>query len=142
VSGPAAGRGSGSGLSPEGWLELAPRLGLKGAVQNIALNCECRRAAPGLVELRLDKEAAGLFNPGRHPDMIRRALVDHLGEDLQVQVAPGVIESTTPAREQRREAAARQQQAVVEIESDPLLQQLIDRFDGELDRASIAPLDK
>jgi DNA polymerase-3 subunit gamma/tau len=33
------------------------------------------------------------------------------------------------------------QQAVTEIESDARLQELIVRFDGQLDRSSIAPLD-
>ncbi len=41
-----------------------------------------------------------------------------------------------------RLALERQQQAVAEIEGDPVLQGFIARFDGELDPASIAPLDQ
>ncbi len=44
-------------------------------------------------------------------------------------------------REQFRERQLAPSQAVAEIEADAQLQALITRFDGELDRASIAPLD-
>ena len=40
-----------------------------------------------------------------------------------------------------RLAEVRQAEAVVAIEGDPQLQELITRFDGELDRSSIHPTD-
>jgi DNA polymerase-3 subunit gamma/tau len=42
---------------------------------------------------------------------------------------------------QAKAASERQKQAIEAIESDPRLQALITKFDGQLDRASIAPLD-
>ena len=47
----------------------------------------------------------------------------------------------TPAARAERLRQERQSQAVAEIEADTQLQALISRFDGELDRASITPLD-
>jgi hypothetical protein len=41
----------------------------------------------------------------------------------------------------KRLAEKRQAEAVVAIDGDPQLQALIARFDGELDRSSIAPTD-
>ena len=47
----------------------------------------------------------------------------------------------TPAMVAARAARERQALAVAEIDSDERLQALLTRFDGELDRASIAPTD-
>jgi DNA polymerase-3 subunit gamma/tau len=58
-----------------------------------------------------------------------------------VLIEPGVPATETPAQRSERLAGLRLQEAVHAIEGDPRLQQLIQRFDGELDRASITPLD-
>ncbi len=138
---PAAAAGRLAGLDPADWPSLMPALGLGGALENIAANCELRSVNGSTLELVLDEDAAGLFNPARHPDMIRRALENYFGEALRVELAPGVVRCETPAARRQRLAAERQAEAVEEIEADPRLRSLIERFDGELDRASIKPLD-
>ena len=60
---------------------------------------------------------------------------------MSVSVTLGELLGETPAMIREREAAQRQREAIDSIEGDPLLQQLIERFDGELDRTSIIPLE-
>jgi DNA polymerase-3 subunit gamma/tau len=81
-----------------------------------------------------------LFNEG-HRDKIRLALENYFGEPLEVSIDTGEPDLETPAMRQQRLAVERHREAVSEIENDPQLQQLIARFDGELDPASIMPTD-
>ena len=71
----------------------------------------------------------------------RKALQTYFGEDVTLALSTGSVSQMTPLAERRRRAAERQAQAVAEIEADPQLARLIERFDGELDRNSIVPLD-
>ena len=115
-------------------------LGLMGIVYNIASNCELRACSGNELEFVLDENSAALFNDG-HAGKIRMALENYFGVGLSVSVTPGELASETPAMIATRRAAERQAAAVVAIEADPLLQGLIASFDGELDRASIVPLE-
>ena len=127
-------------LRPEQWPQLLAQLGLSGMVQNIAANMALHRVAGNEVSFVLDQQNASLFNEG-HRQKILLALQNYLGTELSVVITPGEPACETPAMRQARATRERQQQAVAEIEADQRLQALINRFDGELDRQSIAPLD-
>jgi len=129
-----------SALSPSNWVDTLETLGLVGIVYNIASNCELRSCDQNKLEFILDEGSSNLFNDG-HAGKIRLALENYYGIPLSVSVTPGVLSGETPAMIQSRRAAQRQQQAVAAMEGDPLLQHLLQRFDGELDRASIVPLE-
>jgi DNA polymerase-3 subunit gamma/tau len=127
-------------LTPDNWPCLLERLGLLGIVYNIASHCELRQRSRNHLYFVLDAANSSLFNDG-HGEKIRLALENYFEQPLQVSIEPGEPEQETPAMRQQRRAAERQREAVAEIESDPQLQQLIARFDGELDLASIVPTD-
>lgn len=129
-----------SSLSPATWPDLLEQLGLVGIVYNIASHCELRSAQGASLTFVLDHDNATLFNPG-HADKVRLALQNYFDTALEVSIEPGALEGETPAQRSARLAEQRQQEAVAAIDGDPVLRQLIERFDGELDRASIAPLD-
>ena len=125
-------------LATASWPVLLESLGLAGIIYNIASHCELRNRQESALEFVLDADNASLFNAG-HVDKIRLALQNFYDTELSVQITPGQCETETPAMLQARRAMERQQEAVQEIEADPRLQALIAHFDGELDRASIAP---
>jgi DNA polymerase-3 subunit gamma/tau len=127
-------------LEPWQWHHLLEQLGLGGIVYTIAINSELRSCSGNTLQFVLDQANAALFNKG-HVEQIRAALEKYFGEKLVVTIAPGETATETPARRQARLQQERQQAAVASIEADPLLQKLIARFDGELDRASITPVD-
>ena len=127
-------------LTPESWPGLLEQLGLLGIVYNIASHCELQQRLENRLFFILDTDNSSLFNDS-HQEKIRLALENYFGEALEVAIEPGQPRSETPAMRNERLAAERQQAAVTEIESDPQLQTLIARFDGELDRASIVPTD-
>lgn len=126
--------------APQAWPELLAGLGLVGIVYNIASHCVLQEQRDDHFVFVLDQDHASLFNSG-HSDKIRLALQNYLSRPVSVSVEPGKPTTETPAQRTARLAAERQREAVQAIEHDPQLQQLIQRFDGELDRSSITPMD-
>lgn len=127
-------------LTSQSWNLLLDELPLSGMVLNIASHCEFARREGTELHFLLDQANASLFNDG-HVETIRRALENYFGSSLSVSIEKGVPQGETPSMQSTRLVEERQAQAVVEIERDVQLQQLIERFDGELDRNSIVPLD-
>ncbi len=127
-------------LSPQSWPSLLEQLGLHGIIYNIASHCELRSCAGQALEFILDENNASLFND-KHRARISLVLENYFGTKLSVTVECGEPLAETPAMQKNRLTAERQGEAVNAIENDPQLQQLIERFDGELVRSSIAPID-
>ena len=141
----ASGNGQGGtfalqSLSPQSWPVLLEQLGLHGIVYNIASHCELRNCAGTALEFILDENNASLFND-KHSSRISLVLENYFDTKLSVTVECGAPQAETPAMQKTRLTAERQGEAVNAIESDAQLQQLIERFDGELVRSSIAPID-
>ena len=135
-----ASAGSLAELVPERWADTLESLGLVGIVYNIASNCELRSATAGELAFVLDEAHATLFND-KHANRIRLALQNYCAEPVSVTISVGAVQRETPSARRERLAEERQQAAVDSIEHDPVLRQLMERFDGELDKGSIRPLD-
>jgi len=127
-------------LTPHTWADSLHAAGLVGIVYTIASNCELRAREGNELTLVLDPDNAALFNDS-HVTKIRLALENYFGQSLQVSIAPGELQRETPAMVAHRRKGERQQEAEQSIYSDAMLQQLIDRFDGTVDPASITPID-
>ncbi|MFT4518552.1 MAG: DNA polymerase-3 subunit gamma/tau [Halioglobus sp.] len=127
-------------LKQETWWQLLELLGLAGIVYNVASHCELRLREGDSLHFVLDESNASLFNAS-HAEKLRLAMENYFAQPLTVLVEPGQPLQETPAQRTSRASVERQKEAIVAIESDQQLQSLITRFDGELDRASIAPTD-
>jgi len=123
-------------LTPGNWHSLLEGLGLAGMVYNIARHSELREVRGAHLQFVLDAGNSSLFNDD-HTRKIRLALENYFGGPLTVEITPGEPARETPAMRQERLSGERQQAAVASLEADPVLQNLINRFDGELDRSSI-----
>ena len=127
-------------LHPLNWPALLEQLGLHGIVYNIASHCELRSCDNSTLAFIIDENNASLFNE-KHRSRIATVLENYFDTKLSVSVESGEPLEETPAMQKTRLAAQRQREAVVAIESDPVLQQLLERFDGELVQSSIVPSD-
>ena len=127
-------------LSAQSWPLLLEELGLRGIVYNIASHCELRNCVGSELEFVLDENNASLFNE-KHGLRIAAVLENYFDTKLSVTVACGEPLAETPAMQKTRLTAERQSEAVRAIEGDTQLQQLIEHFDGELVRSSIAPFE-
>jgi DNA polymerase-3 subunit gamma/tau len=127
-------------LQSSTWADLLETLGLHGIVYNIASHCELLSRSGSTLEFVLDERHGSLFND-KHRVRIAAVLESHFGTTLTVNVELGVPRSETPAMRAIRLKEERQREAVASIEGDPVLQQLIERFDGQLVQSSIGPIE-
>lgn len=127
-------------LEPSTWADLLETLGLHGIVYNIASHCELLSRSGSTLDFVLDERHASLFND-KHRARIAAVLESYFQTTFTVNVERGVPQRETPAMRAVRLKEERQSEAVLSIESDPVLAQLIERFDGQLVQASIRPIE-
>jgi DNA polymerase-3 subunit gamma/tau len=130
---------SGNALSAESWPQTVERLGLKGMTRELVQHSAFANFSEGLVALNLPATHRQLLMPASE-QRVAQALSDLLGE--QVRVRFDVVEQVgvTAAVLKKEAAEERQNTAVAAIESDPLVQELIDVFDAKLIDGSIRPV--
>ena len=137
------------------WAMLVGGLNLKGATQQLALNCALERVDGNTLRLYLDPTQRVIHSKERER-LVEVAVQERLGTQVQIAIrlsSPGdggkekstnreepSISSLTPAQEreqqrQNREIAARQA-----IETDPQVRALRETFDAQLDPHSVRPI--
>jgi len=128
-----------SELSAEIWPQTVERLGLKGMARELVQHSAFASFAEGLVSLNLPATHRQLLMPASE-QRVTQALSELLG--AQVRVKFDVVEQVgvTAAVLKKEAAEERQNTAVAAIESDPLVQELIDVFDAKLIDGSIRPV--
>ncbi len=123
-------------LSVENWSDLLPALGLAGVTLSVASNCILTEATSSSCTLSLSEQHASLWNKS-HESRIENALGQYYGHRIALKIEIGDVTGETPAQieEQRQKEAL--EEAVKLIESDEKVKQLIDSFDGRLDKTTI-----
>jgi DNA polymerase-3 subunit gamma/tau len=122
------------------WLELFPQLPVSGMTGNIAANCTLIAADGDDWLLHLDPGQGALFNATQQR-RLNDALNQHLGRTLNLRIELIRPEQETPAQAASRKRAERQQDAVVSIEQDPLIQQMIKQFGAKVRQDTIEPVE-
>jgi len=125
-------------LAVEHWAEILVELGLSGVTQSIAANCELVAVEHGVCHLVLKAHHATLWNK-THEDRIAQSLARLYDTEITLALTVGETVGETPAEVAQRHRDERLAMAVVAIDSDAKLKQLIDNFDGTLDRDTIMP---
>ncbi|MCK7544724.1 DNA polymerase III subunit gamma/tau [Marinobacter bryozoorum] len=127
-------------LGAEGfvWSRDFRQLGIVGMPGNLASQASCERDGERFV-LTLDEGHYRLLTD-RHQQRILEGLRQAFGEAVTLEVTPGDAGDQTPIAWEAREKARRQQQAEQSIEQDPLVQAIVERFEGRVVKESIRPL--
>ena len=118
---------------------MVSELDVSGMPRQLASNCELVSVEAERVLLHLESASEHLHS-ARFIERVESALCSWLGRKvrLDVQLVDAVLD--TPARIEERVRAEDMAAARQSIDQDPLVRQLIDRVDGSVDEASIAPL--
>ncbi|WP_087499879.1 DNA polymerase III subunit gamma/tau [Pseudomonas sp. SID14000] len=122
------------------WLELFPQLPVSGMTGNIAANCTLISADGDDWLLHLDPGQGALFNATQQR-RLNQALNQHLGRTLNLRIELILPEQETPAQAAARKRRERQHEAVVSIEQDPLIQQMIKLFGAKVRQDTIEPVE-
>ncbi len=120
------------------WPSHFRSLGIVGMPGNLASHAAFRQDGERIT-LILDEGHYRLLND-RHRDKIRQALAARFGPRVQLVFERGVPGENTPVAWEQRSRLANQQAAEEAIRSDPLVQSIVDRFEGRVVENSIRPL--
>ena len=90
------------------------------------------------VVLTLDEGHARLLN-ARHEEKIVAALRSYFGDATQLKIKQGIPGPHTPAAFEERQRVARQKAAEAAIRQDPVVQSIVERFEGRVVEESIRP---
>ncbi|PAU65738.1 hypothetical protein BZL41_05135 [Pseudomonas sp. PIC25] len=128
-----------TGLAAE-WLDLFPRLGLGGLTGSIAANCTLVAIEGDTWRLHLDPAQSALFNANQQR-RLNDALNQYHGRPLKLEIELIRPEQETPAQAAARKRAERQRAAELSIQSDPLVQQMIQQFAAVIRDGTIEPVE-
>mgnify|MGYP000067074730 FL=1 len=126
-------------VSAEQWPQLVDKLGLKGMARELAQHSAFQALDDGLVTLNLPATHRQLLMPASEQRLVQ-ALTELLGTPIRVRIDVVDQVGVTAAVLKKEAAEERQNNAVAAIESDPIVQELIDVFDAKLIDGSIRPV--
>ena len=126
-------------ISADQWPQWVDRLGLKGMARELAQHSAFVCLDDGLVTLNLPATHRQLLMPASEQRLVQ-ALSEVLGAPIRVRIDVVEQVGVTAAVLKKEAAVERQNNAVAAIESDPIVQELIDVFDAKLIDGSIRPV--
>lgn len=124
--------------APE-WSELVGQLQLGGVAGQLAMHCDWAGRDSDRITLRLDPSFSHMCSD-TIVRRIEKALSDHFGQPLRVEIAFAAPQNETPAQRAEQDRAERQRQAVETIERDPNVAAMREAFGAELVPNSIEPI--
>lgn len=128
-----------SAMTPARWIELYAGLGVGGVLQSTVANSVLQHIEGDQWYFLLDHNYSTLYDDS-HQGRLSELLSQYFGQPLTAQIELGTVTVETPALCAIRIRQEQQAYALDAITSDPLVQQLLQQFDGVLDEESVHPL--
>lgn len=128
-----------TGLAAE-WLDMYLKLGLGGLTGSIAANCTLVSVDGDRWLMHLDPAQSALFNATQHR-RLNDALNQYHGRTLQLDIELQTPQQETPAQAAARRRGERQRAAEQSIQSDPVVQQLMQQFAAVIRDGTIEPVE-
>jgi DNA polymerase-3 subunit gamma/tau len=113
------------------WSRIVPRLGLRGAAQQLAQHCVLRRRRDAHFELAVDARSRSLLTPTTR-EVLTDALSKLIGQPAQVDFGIETDAADTPAQRLARAEAERAVRARTALEDDPVVRGLMHTLDARL----------
>jgi len=129
-----------TGLAAE-WQSIYLKLGLSGLTGSIASNCTLISVEGDCWLMHLDPAQSALFNATQQR-RLNEALDQYHGRSLKLVIELQAPQQETPAQAAARYRTQRQQAAEQSIQSDPLVQQLMQQFAAVIREGTIEPLEQ
>ena len=126
-------------LEAANWTEVLFALNLSGVTRTLASNCLLHLVEADRCVFKLAEHHASLWNSS-HEERIGSGLSELYGRPFKVEIEVGETEVETPAQRDTRVRRETQAKAVLVMEGDKHVQQLIENFNGRIDSDSILPL--
>ena len=123
------------------WRSRVASLKLTGAAQQLAANCAFDGRDGPLVRLVLEPKVASLRTPAAE-ERLQQALSRHYGLAVQLDISAdhGAPVDDTPARRAARDAESRLAEARAQMDEDPTVRALKERFGASVPPDSVKPV--
>ncbi|WP_312842348.1 DNA polymerase III subunit gamma/tau [Stutzerimonas nitrititolerans] len=128
-----------TGLAAE-WQDIYLKLGLSGLTGSIASNCTLISVEDDRWLMHLDPAQSALFNATQQR-RLNDALNQYHGRTLQLVIELERPRQETPAQAAARRRGERQRAAEQSIQSDPVVQQLMEQFAAVIREGTIEPVE-
>ncbi|WP_312256135.1 DNA polymerase III subunit gamma/tau [Stutzerimonas nitrititolerans] len=128
-----------TGLAAE-WQDIYLKLGLSGLTGSIASNCTLISVEDDRWLMHLDPAQSALFNATQQR-RLNDALNQYHGRTLQLMIELERPRQETPAQAAARRRGERQRAAEQSIQSDPVVQQLMEQFAAVIREGTIEPVE-
>ncbi|MES2624212.1 MAG: DNA polymerase III subunit gamma/tau [Pseudomonadota bacterium] len=126
-------------LKPSMWMMLFPHLVLAGVSRNIAANCILKDVTGNHLLLLLQETQATLFSD-EHRRRIETAMSDYFAVPIVLRIETGVLTGESPSGFKNRKEHEYRQRAEKLFTEDPVVRELVERFNGDIQYESITPL--
>jgi DNA polymerase-3 subunit gamma/tau len=128
-------------LTDKNWSSVLTKLTLNGSVRTVAGSLAIEKVTEGSVAFTAGRDDLFMMTD-RFKQALTQALSQYLNRDIRINIrAVDDANLETPAREEQKLRDATQAKAEAAIEDDPLVQRLRSRFDAEVLKDSVRPLD-
>ena len=121
------------------WASLVNELELGGMAGMLAQHCELAGHDASSFELRIPEPHKHLLEKP-YQEKLKAALENYFGEKLKMAFSVGLSKGNTLAERENHEMEARQMRAVLAIEQDPFVRELLENFDARIIDSSIKPV--
>lgn len=121
------------------WSSLVDQLKLKGMTKMLAQHSEASVFSADKIELCVPEIHKHLLEK-KYQDKIQESINTYFGKPVELKFQVGSVTGMTPAALQHKKKQAKQSAAVAAIETDPVVQQLVEEFDAKIIVSSIKPI--
>lgn len=130
----------GAGQSCDDWPSLVEQLALKGMAKMLAQHSEALILTADNIELCVPEIHKHLLEK-KYQEKIQEAVNQHFAQSVKLKIALGSVTGMTPAVLQQQKIEKKQSEAVAAIETDPVVEALVENFDAKIIVSSIKPID-
>jgi DNA polymerase-3 subunit gamma/tau len=127
-------------VGPDSWIPIYLGLGVGGVLQSTVSNCLLVGCEGSTLHFLLDQNNSMLYDDS-HQQRLSEMLTGYFGHPVQASITQGVVDRETPAAYAIRLKAERQAQALNAMQTDPLVQQVLQHFDAILQTDTVVPID-
>ena len=120
------------------WPSLVEQLALKGMARMLAQHSEARILTANNIELCVPAMHKHLLEK-TYQEKIQEAVNRHFGQQVKLKIVLGNVTGMTPADLKQQKVEEKQSEAVAGIETDPVVQALVENFDAKIIASSIKP---
>ncbi|GAB3100291.1 DNA polymerase III subunit gamma/tau [Aestuariicella hydrocarbonica] len=125
--------------SPERWIEIYAGLGVGGVLQSTVSNCLLHHIEGNHWYFVLDHLHSTLYDDG-HQARLSELLSQYFGQSVTAVIELGTVTAETPAACAIRIREEQYTYALQALNDDPVVQQLLQQFEGVLDAESVKPV--